>query len=345
MRTCPLCGAHHAAATLAEAGWVDAATAARLAGRHAGWRRADGACPACVQDALLSLLVERGESTLGRVVQALWPLDAAAAFGALPTPLRLRADPRFTGRGVTIALVDAGFHPHADLVQPTNRIRAWADAGGETVVVRHYAEDERPTWPGAACGEALQWHGLMTSACAAGNGWMSHGLYRGMAPDAELVLVQARGADGRIGSARIARALRWIAEHRARLGIRLVSISLGGEPAEPPGGNAVDDAVAALVDDGVVVVAASGNDGVRHLVPPATAPRAITVGGIDDHNVFDAEARTLWHASYGNAADGRRKPELVAPSVWVAAPLLPETEVAREATTLFARRAACDDAC
>ncbi len=32
----------------------------------------------------------------------------------------------------------------------------------------------------------------MTSSAAAGNGWKSHGLYRGIASDANLVLIQVR---------------------------------------------------------------------------------------------------------------------------------------------------------
>ena len=40
----------------------------------------------------------------------------------LPTPLRMNADDRFTGRGVTLAFLDSGFYAHPDLTQPTNRI-------------------------------------------------------------------------------------------------------------------------------------------------------------------------------------------------------------------------------
>ena len=37
----------------------------------------------------------------------------------LPTPLRMDADERFTGRGVTIAFLDSGFYAHPDLTTPT----------------------------------------------------------------------------------------------------------------------------------------------------------------------------------------------------------------------------------
>ena len=110
---CPICLQPSSPGELAEAGWVAPETERWLAERRHGWHRSDGACAACVQEALLSLLREKGERVLGRVIQDVWPLDAEAAFGALPTPLRLRADPQFTGRGVTIAMVDAGFYPSA----------------------------------------------------------------------------------------------------------------------------------------------------------------------------------------------------------------------------------------
>ena len=301
-----------------------------------------------MQQALLETLLDKGETAFHESIQRRWPLDAEAAFGALPTPLRLHADPRFTGRGVTIALVDAGFFPHDDLVRAhglageIGRLRAWADATRAPVTVRRFAAGETPRWPGWDAGAPGQWHGLMTSAAAAGSGARSHGFYRGVAPDAGLVLVQVADERGRIGNDAIARALRWLGLHAPALGVRVVSLSLGGDPVEPLRGNPVDEAVAALVRQGVTVVAAAGNDGERRLVPPGTAPDALTVGGLDDRNTLDHAQRALWHGNYGLASDGRPKPELVAPSLWVVAPLLPGTEIAAEAAHLFGGRARGD---
>lgn len=338
-RKCGLCGAASAPTVLGQASWADPDVAARLSRRHPGWRRSDGACPACVQQALLETLLERGDAALHHDVQKAWPLDAEAAFGALPTPLRLHADPRYSGRGVTIALIDAAFFPHADLVKPRNRIRAWVDAGRELLQVRRFSPDRAPRWPGWDGADAVQWHGLMTSAAAAGNGTLSHGLYRGLAPEAELVLIQVRDESGRIGNAAIARALDWLKWEGPPLGVRVANLSLGGDVVQPLAGNPVDKAVAALVDNGVTVVAAAGNDGQRRLAPPGTAPDALTIGGIDDKNTLDHEQLELWRSNYGETAWGASKPELVAPSIWVVAPILPGTAVAKEAQDLFARRA------
>jgi serine protease AprX len=48
----------------------------------------------------------------------------------------------------------------------------------------------------------------------------------------------------------------------------------------------------------------------------------------------------VWHSNFGESSTAARpKPELVAPSIWVVAPVMPGTEIAREAEELFARRA------
>jgi len=342
--SCALCGAAAAPAVLAEVGWASAATVARLEGQHPGWRRADGACPACVQDALLVTLLERGEVEFHAGVQSAWPLDAEAAFGAIPTPLRLHADPRLAGRGVTVALVDAAFFPHDDLTRPRNRIRAWVDASTPDVKERRFGSGDLPRWPGWDARRPPQWHGLMTSAVAAGNGHRSHGLYRGLASEAEVVLVEVMDEEGRIGNASIVRALSWLESHAVQLGVRVVSLSLGGEPVDPLTGNPVDAAVARVVAQGLTVVVASGNDGVRRLVPPATAPHAVTVGGLDDRNSFDHRDVVLWHSNYGQTPLGAGKPEVVAPSLWVVAPILPGTDLEAEAGELFRRRGRGDPA-
>jgi hypothetical protein len=157
---------------------------------HPEWREKDGACPVCIQHALLQTLLERGDAALHESIQTVWPLDAEAAFGALPTPLRMHGDPRFTGRGVTMAMIDAAFYPHPDLIQPRNRILAWADASRAPVRCRYFNSSQTPKWPGWGDLHPAQWHGMMTSSSAAGNGWMGHGLYRGLASEANLVSVR-----------------------------------------------------------------------------------------------------------------------------------------------------------
>ncbi|HEX8218214.1 MAG TPA: S8 family serine peptidase [Chloroflexia bacterium] len=335
---CALCGTPSAATDLAEASWLPPAAIEMLQQRHPGWELAHGACPACVQRAMLEVLLEHGAGKLDEEALAGGPLPPVVARGVLPTHLRLHVDARYQGRGVTLALVDSGFYPHPELTLPNNRIRAWVNATTDPVSALFFDPDDCPEWPGWNSASPSQWHGTMTSGVAAGNGCLSHGLYRGLAPEASVVLVQARGKDGCISNETITRALRWLEEHGPELGVRIVSLSVAGEPCDWLAGNPVDEAIAALVKQGVTVVTAAGNSGVRELVPPATAPDALTIGGIDDHNNFDPEDVELWHSNYGETVTGRTKPELVAPSIWVVAPVLPGSQVAEEAQELFGGR-------
>lgn len=338
MVVCTICGRVHERRLMNQIDWLAPDVIARMATDNPHWKRSDGACPACVQKALLQILLEQGDEAAHRSIQSVWPLDAESAFGALPTPLRMHADPRFSGKGVTIAFIDSGFYPHPDLTQPVNRIKAWVDAGSEDIESEFYTPDDAPTWRGYDDGMPSHWHGLMTSTTCAGNGWLSNGLYRGIASEAELVLIQVMDARGWITNDSIARALHWLEANLERLGVRVVNISLGGDPVEVLVGNAIDSAIERLLARGVAFSVAAGNNGERYLNPPATSPHALTVGGLDDHNLFDHAHLSLWHGNYGVGSGGGIKPEIVAPSIWVVAPILPGSGVAREAAELFSKR-------
>ena len=254
-------------------------------------------------------------------------------FAVLSTPERLADDGSLTGRGVTIAFLDSGFYPHPDLTEPEDRILAYHDVFD----------------PGAKLDPNVDpvpdsWHGTQTSVVAAGSGHLSDGLYRGLATDARLVLVRV-GRGGRISEDAIARGLEWVLTHRERLGIRVVSLSLGGDEDRPLAESRVNQLAEEAVARGIVVVAAAGNSGCteRHrTLPPATAPSVIAVGGYDDGNDPERRRLALYCSSFGRTADGLVKPEVIAPAMWVAAPILPRTSAWRRAEAL-ARLAATPD--
>ena len=79
------------------------------------------------------------------------------------------------------------------------------------------------------------------------------------------------------------------------------------------------------------------------MLPPASAPSVLTVGGLDDKNRLAFSGYDMYHSSYGPTMDGLQKPEVIAPGIWVAAPILPGTPTAAQAE-LLARLAAAPDA-
>jgi serine protease AprX len=334
MSPCATCGRFVPLEVLAESAWLPAEVAERLAPES---------CPGCWQAELAKWFMERADDA-GPVGLLPFRRDGRLIpFGVLPSGLLLGADPRATGRGVTLAMIDSGFFPHPDVTgDDRNRIRAWADTSTPQIHHRFFNPAEPPRWPGWDEQTPAQWHGLMTAAAAAGSGAASHGWYRGFAPEADLVFVQTWDANGRITNDGIARALRWLLEHRECLNLRIVNLSVGGDPVRRLAGNFVDAAVDDLVSAGITVVTAAGNKGVRRLLPPASAASAITVGGLDTRNSPDPAAWTLWHGNWGRASDGSPKPDLIAPAIWVAAPMLPGTKTASEAEELFRQRDADD---
>ena len=251
----------------------------------------------------------------------------------LPTPLRMDADERFRGRGVTMAFLDSGFYAHPDLTEPKNRILAYhsifAPDGDETLLETN---------------DAASWHGMMTSVVAAGDGGLVEGFYRGIASEADLVLVKI-GRTGRISEAQIQEGLEWVLANAAKYQIKIVNISAGGDADESYLTNPLSQTVERCTRAGIIVVCAVGNAGYipgHPVLPPASAPSCIAVGGLDDQNSTDRARRGMYRSSYGPTFDGLQKPEVIAPGIWVAAPILPHTPTAAEAE-LYAKLDAASD--
>jgi serine protease AprX len=225
-----------------------------------------------------------------------------------------------TGKGITLAFVDLGFYPHPDLVQPTHRIKAYADVARPQPLPEDFFQP-RPT----------SWHGTMTACVAAGNGYVSGGRFRGLAHESSVVLIRAASPEGTIRGELIASALRFPLRH-PDLNIRVLSVSLGVD-ADDPHVEEVHRAVDELTDAGVVVIAAAGNNPSAEPEAPGSCAAAITVGGSNDKNTRDSSDDTRWPSSYRRR--GLQKPDLVAPAILVPAPMLPGTTTAREAQPLF----------
>ena len=281
-----------------------------------GWKPEDGVCPECVQEAVEKAIEARSPTSLQAELLTPFPVYSRDEKQLLSTPPRVYANSIFSGRGITIAFLDSGFYPHPDLVRPKNRILCYVDATGRAPVEKQNFKKPMVT----------SWHGLMTSAICAGNGFMSNGLYRGIAEKAQLVLVKTGHLRGRgIRDRDISRALTWVLNNHRRFNIRIVNISLGGDHPTTGKFTEVDELVEEAVSRGLVVVAAAGNTGHRILVPPASAPSTITVGGVNDQNHLDPRYRRMYWSSYGRGINGVRKPDIIAPAIWLAAPMLPKT--------------------
>ena len=111
------------------------------------------------------------------------------------------------GAGSCIAILDSGIAPHPDF---SGRIIGWHDVLSST---RQPYDDYG--------------HGTHVAGIAAGSGQASRGLYRGIAPRADLVAVKVlnRYGEGTVES--ICSGIDWVLRNRMRYGINIVNISAG----------------------------------------------------------------------------------------------------------------------
>ncbi len=241
-------------------------------------------------------------------------------FAVIPTAEKLNARTSFTGKGVCIAFLDSGFYPHPDYAE---RVVAFKDISG---VEKSFGKLDAP--------QGYHWHGTQTVVACAGNGELSDGIYSGLASDAKLVLVKVSDENGSIPDQNIEKGLEWILKNRGKYGIRVLNMSLGGDRDLATEKSKINQLTERLVREGVAITVAAGNSAESRSIPPASSPSVITVGGYSDENRFEAEDFELYHSSYGETADGLIKPEIVAPAMYVAAPILPDTMLYESAEAL-----------
>src|SRR5262249_50871818 len=133
------------------------------------------------------------------------------------------------------------------------------------------------------------WHGMMTSVVAAGSGYLSSGLYRGLASETNVTLGKG-GSGNRIVHEDIQRGMGWGLEHHREYNIRVVNISCAGDYEASYLTDGLSQAAENCVRAGMILVCAAGNAGASEdhaVLPPASAPSVITVGGFNDKNTLE----------------------------------------------------------
>jgi len=204
------------------------------------------------------------------------------------------------GSGVRVCIVDSGIDTsHKDL------------SGINLVAWRDFVNNQEQPYDD-------QGHGTSMAGILVADGWM-----KGIAPEVELVVAKALSGNGTGDDGIVADAIDWCVDQ----GSHIISLSLGGAPGllpfNPFGGRDSSDAADDAIDQGIVVIAAAGNDGgpdddgdVAH---PSSERLVISVGG-------HTEDGSHWSGSStgdnnGNLLplilprqDPHKKPELVAPA-------------------------------
>jgi len=201
------------------------------------------------------------------------------------------------GRGIDVALVDSGVVPVGSLAQP-----------GRVVYGPDFSSERRD--PDLRNLDTFG-HGTHLAGLIAGRDPATG--FAGVAPGARLVSVKIAGADGETNLARVLAALDWIRRNHDAPGynIRVVNLSLG-VPAHDYRSDVLAWAVEQLWNEGIVVVAAAGNQGTftPTLDMPADDPFVIAAGATDTKSTTDpADDRVADFSSRSRF----RAPDIVAP--------------------------------
>ncbi len=141
--------------------------------------------------------------------------------------------------------------------------------------------------------------------------------YKGVAPDVFLLDGKVLNATGRGYTSNIIAAIDWAIEN----GADIISMSLGGVVIPCDGTDSLSIAVDNAVDKGKIVVVAAGNSGPNPstINSPGCSRKSITVGASTDLDHMTN------FSSRGPTADGRTKPDIVAPGHRIVALLNSQT--------------------
>lgn len=144
--------------------------------------------------------------------------------------------------------------------------------------------------------------------------------YQGVAPGVNLVILRIFDSSGETNTSVFENAINWVIQNKEVYDIRIVSMSFGAKPEED---NLIEirnlqQIVRKLVDKGVLVVAAAGNDGSSSqangdgtINAPASEKKVLAVGGVD----YDGEMFPL--SSKGPTFEFVKKPDVCAPAVGI----------------------------
>ena len=162
---------------------------------------------------------------------------------------------------VTVAVLDTGIAYHPDLA---GRLLAFSDF----VEGRSFPYDNNG-------------HGTHVCGIVCGSGEMSAGRFRGMSPEAKLVVGKILDQKGEGSCDSMQEALEWVLRVKNRYGIRILNISVGiGDLKERYKEQMLRESLELLWDHNILVVCAAGNAGPvdGSISEMASSRKVLTVG-------------------------------------------------------------------
>jgi serine protease AprX len=199
------------------------------------------------------------------------------------------------GKDVTVAVLDSGIG-HASMANSSS-----------LNVIKSIAIN-----PDASTTEDNVGHGTHIAGIISGDD-----LQTGIEPDADVINVKLGNDQGELSEIDLLLGLQWAFDHKDEYNIKVVNLSVSSTFNQSYINSPISAAVEQLWLNGVIVVAAAGNDlynpeDINYA--PANDPHIITVGAVDGTNEIKASNTvvTQW-SKRGETSEGVQKPEIYAP--------------------------------
>ena len=207
-------------------------------------------------------------------------VGAMERTGATVGATAVRRDLGYDGTGVGVAVIDSGAAPaHDDLTaNGASVIDRFVDfVGGQNLPYDDYG------------------HGTHVAGIIAGSGYDSGGKRTGIAPGARLTVLKALDSKGNGYISDVIAALDYVVANKDELNIRVVNLSIATGVYESYTTDPLTVAAENVVRNGIVVVAAAGNNGrgpngtIRRggVTAPGNAPSVLTVGASSHMGTID----------------------------------------------------------
>ena len=203
---------------------------------------------------------------------------------------------QYSGKNVTVALLDTGLFPHPDF-------------SGRIVTFRDFIHGKKEPYDDSG-------HGTHVAGCLAGDGWISDGKYKGIAPSCKIVAGKVLDKAGEGSVETMLAGIQWVKENKELYGIRILNISIGfEEQVELKKVKILVDALEEVYQLGVLVVVAAGNKGpgMRSLSPLGMGNHVLTVGCHDKDYYEQGVTLCETYSGRGPSISVMKKPDLVAP--------------------------------
>ena len=237
----------------------------------------------------------------------------------------LRVPGELTGKNVRIAVIDGEFPNHPDISTNERRTSYLVRGMSEPETSPEMFQAEPGPWSGG-------WHALCAAAAAGGSGAESQGIYKGVAPEADLFLVALYSREpGWENEKAHIKALEWVLcnwrkyEIRGVLSTRKSRIGSGLLPWQTDPRRILCEELAA---EGVLVVSGSGNRSDETTgIAEAAAPSVLSVGGVaipPDGNPYRAR---MYQGCQGTTFEGKWIPDILAPAENVVLPHRNDEEI------------------